>query len=78
MNKKLKIGLDLTKPKIKKFNDFIIQESINNIDINLIKKSLQNIGIDLVNDKSGYKIDILNNKILMEQRINKIKNNENR
>jgi hypothetical protein len=58
MNKKLKIGLDLTKSKIKKFNDFIIQESINNIDMNLIEKSLQNIGIDLVNGKSGYKIDI--------------------
>ncbi|MDY0270197.1 hypothetical protein [Trichloromonas sp.] len=61
MNKKLKVGLDLTKPKIKKFNEFnelIIQESINNTDVNLIKKSFQNIGIDIVNDKSGYKIDI--------------------
>ena len=58
MDKKLKIGLDLTKPKIKRFNEFIIQESINNTDVGLIENSIQNIGIDIVNDKSGYKIDI--------------------
>lgn len=58
--KKIEIGLDLTKTKIKKFNEYIIDnqkinEKINNDEI--IKNS-SNIGLDLVNDKSGYKIDI--------------------
>ncbi len=57
MNKKIQVGLDLTKTKIKKFDEFLVQESVDT-NIEMIKKSVQNIGLDLVNDKSGYKIDI--------------------
>ena len=54
----MKIGLDLTKTKIKKFNEFeVIQESTS-FDIEKAKKASKNIGLDLTKEKQSDKIDL--------------------
>lgn len=55
MYKKIQIGLDLT--KIKKFDKFINESKID-ITKSELKKTNYKIGLDLVNNKSGYKIDL--------------------
>lgn len=55
------VGLDLTKHNIKKFKEFNIKESkINNIAYDKLAQNTTDliIGLDLVNYKSGYKIDL--------------------
>jgi hypothetical protein len=58
--KKKEISLDLTKTKIKKFDEYIAEKlKVNEeIDNEEIKRRLSDIGLDLVNNKSGYKIDL--------------------
>lgn len=56
--KKIEVGLDLTKLNIKKFGEYIIEKSIEIISEEELKKRTSNVGLDLVNNKSGYKIDI--------------------
>ena len=47
----MKVGLDLTKIKIKKFNEFqVIQES-STFDAEKLKKSAENVGLDLTKEK---------------------------
>ena len=53
----MKVGLDLTKPKIKKFKDFVIQES-SSFDMERVKESSKNIGLDLTKEKQNDKIDL--------------------
>lgn len=53
----MKVGLDLTKQKIKKFKDFSIQESLS-FDLEKAKESSKNIGLDLTKEKKSYKIDL--------------------
>lgn len=54
----MEVGLDLTKTKIKKFNDFqVIQES-KSFDIEKAKEAAQNIGLDLTKEKSVDRIDL--------------------
>jgi hypothetical protein len=54
----MKVGLDLTKTKIKKFNDFqVIQES-KSFDIEKARESAKNIGLDLTKEKQSDKIDL--------------------
>ena len=54
----MKIGLDLTKTKIKKFNEFeVIQESTS-FDIEKAKESSKNIGLDITKEKQSDKIDL--------------------
>ena len=54
----MKVGLDLTKIKIKKFNEFkVIQES-SNFDSDKLNKSSENVGLDLTNEKGSDKIDL--------------------
>ena len=54
----MKVGLDLTKIKIKKFNQFrVIQESIS-FGIEKAEESSKNIGIDLTNEKQSDRIDL--------------------
>lgn len=52
-----KIGLDLTKIKIKKFDDFIIQES-SSYDLEKAKEAAKNCGLDLTKNKQSDKIDL--------------------
>ena len=59
MNKEIKIGLDLTKMKIKKFDEIIEELKVNEeVNDEEIKRRASKIGLDLVNNRSGYKIDI--------------------
>lgn len=54
----MKVGLDLTKIKIKKFNEFkVIQES-SNFDADKLNKSSENVGLDLTKEKGSDKIDL--------------------
>jgi hypothetical protein len=54
----MKVGLDLTKTKIKKFNEFhVIQES-SNFDADRLKKASENIGLDLTKKKGSDRIDL--------------------
>lgn len=54
----MKVGLDLTKIKIKKFNQFrVIQESIS-FGIEKAEESSKNIGLDLTNEKQSDRIDL--------------------
>ena len=54
----MKVGLDLTKTKIKKFNEFqVIQES-SNFDLERAKEASKNIGLDLTKEKQSDKIDL--------------------
>jgi len=54
----MKVGLDLTKPKIKKFNEFqVIQES-SNFDADKLKKTAENVGLDLTKEKGSDRIDL--------------------
>ena len=54
----MKIGLDLTKTKIKKFNEFqTIQES-STFDADKLKKSTENVGLDLTKEKGSDRIDL--------------------
>ncbi len=55
----MKIGLDLTKTKIKKFNEFrVIQES-SVFDAKKLKKSAENVGLDLTKEKGSDRIDLI-------------------
>ena len=56
MKNKVKIGLDLTRHKIKKFDDFVIQESAS-YNLESAKISSKKIGLDLTNN-SHNKIDL--------------------
>ena len=58
--KEIKVGLDLTKINIKKFDEYIVEEAKVGEEISdeELKKRSLNIGLDLLNDKSGYKIDM--------------------
>ena len=60
MKKEKDIGLDLTKTNIKKFNEYVIVESriCEKMDEDKLKRIMSDVGLDLMNDKSGYKIDI--------------------
>ena len=59
MNKEIKIGLDLTKMKIKKFDEIVEELKVNEeVNDEEIKRRASKIGLDLVNNRSGYKIDI--------------------
>ena len=52
------VGLDLTKTKIKKFNEFhIIQES-SSFDIGIAKEAIKNVGLDLTKEKTSDIIDL--------------------
>ena len=54
----MKVGLDLTKIKIKKFNQFqVIQESTS-FGIDKAKEASKNIGLDLTNEKQSDRIDL--------------------
>lgn len=53
-----KVGLDLTKPKIKKFNEYISVNFIISEKIDIEEIIKRPIGLDLVSNESGYKIDI--------------------
>ena len=54
----MKVGLDLTKIKIKKFNQFrVIQES-KSFGIEKAEESSKNIGLDLTNEKQSDRIDL--------------------
>jgi hypothetical protein len=53
----MKVGLDLTKPKIKKFKDFVIQES-SSFDLERAKEASKNVGLDLTKEKQSDKIDL--------------------
>ena len=54
----MKVGLDLTKTKIKKFNEFqVIQES-SNFDDEKLKKAAENVGLDLTKEKGSDRIDL--------------------
>jgi hypothetical protein len=54
----MKVGLDLTKTKIKKFNEFqIIQESTS-FDIEKAKEAFKIIGLDLTKEKQCDRIDL--------------------
>ena len=54
----MKVGLDLTKTKIKKFNEFqVIQES-STFDSEKLKKASQNVGLDLTKEKESDRIDL--------------------
>jgi hypothetical protein len=54
----MKVGLDLTKTKIKKFNEFqVIQES-STFDVEKLKKSAENVGLDLTKGKGSNRIDL--------------------
>lgn len=57
INKIMKVGLDLTKTKIKKFKDFLIQESSSH-DLERAKEASKNCGLDLTNNKQSDKIDL--------------------
>ena len=54
----MKVGLDLTKTKIKKFNEFqVIQESTSS-DIEKAKEAAKNVGLDLTKEKQSDRIDL--------------------
>ena len=55
----IECGLDLTIPIIKKFNEYFSEKIINSekLDSVELKKRAETIGLDLVNNKTGYKID---------------------
>ena len=54
----MKVGLDKTKTKIKKFNEFqVIQES-SNFDAEKLKKAAENVGLDLTKEKGSDRIDL--------------------
>jgi hypothetical protein len=54
----MKVGLDLSKTKIKKFNEFrVIQES-STFDAEKLKKSAENVGLDLTKEKGSDRIDL--------------------
>lgn len=54
----MKVGLDLTKTKIKKFNELqSIQES-STFNDDKLKKSTENIGLDLTKEKGRDRIDL--------------------
>ena len=54
----MKVGLDLTKTKIKKFNEFqVIQES-KSFDIEKAREVAKNVGLDLTKEKSSDRIDL--------------------
>lgn len=57
MKKNVEIGLDLTKTKIKKFKDFVIQES-SSYDFEKAKEASKNCGLDLTKNKQSNKIDL--------------------
>lgn len=51
------VGLDLTKIKIKKFKDFIVQES-SSFDLEKAKEASKNCGLDLTKNKQSDRIDL--------------------
>lgn len=54
----MKVGLDLTKTKIKKFNEFqVIQES-STFYAEKLKKAAENVGLDLTKEKGSDRIDL--------------------
>jgi hypothetical protein len=54
----MKVGLDLTKIKIKKFNEFqVIQESTS-FDAEKAEEAAKNIGLDLTKGKKSDRIDL--------------------
>lgn len=54
----MKVGLDLTKTKINKFNEFqVIQESTT-FDSEKLKKAAKNVGLDLTKEKGSDRIDL--------------------
>lgn len=53
----MEVGVDLTKTKIKKYSEFIIQESTSS-DVEKAKEASKNIGIDLTMSKKNDKIDL--------------------
>ena len=54
----MKIGLDLTKSKIKKFNEFQVIRESSIFDTEKLKKSAKNVGIDLTKEKGSDRIDL--------------------
>ena len=53
----MEVGIDLTKTKIKKYSEFIIQESTSS-DVEKAKEASKNIGIDLTMSQKNDKIDL--------------------
>lgn len=53
----MEVGIDLTKIKIKKYSEFIIQESTS-LDAEKAKEASKNIGIDLTMSQKNDKIDL--------------------
>ena len=58
MNNKNSEKLDSIRTNIKKYDEYIIIESNEEIIKEKTKKS-SHIGLDLTNNKSGYKIDLI-------------------
>jgi hypothetical protein len=58
MNNKNSKKIDSIRTNIKKYDEYIIIESNEEIIKEKTKKS-SNIGLDLTNNKSGYKIDLI-------------------
>jgi hypothetical protein len=54
----MKVGLDLTKTKIKKFNEFQIIKESSTFDVEKLKKSAENVGLDLTKEKGSDRIDL--------------------
>lgn len=54
----MKVGLDLTKTKIKKFNELQVLQESSNFDAEKLKKSAENVGLDLTNGKVSDRIDL--------------------
>jgi hypothetical protein len=51
MSKNIKVGLDLTKKKIKNYNEYLIHETIE-VNIEDLKKSASITGLDLTKNLS--------------------------
>ena len=54
----MKVGLDLTKLKIKKFNEFKTVQESSTFDVEKLKKSAENVGLDLTKEKGSDRIDL--------------------
>jgi len=54
----MKVGLDLTKIKIKKFNQFQVIKESKYFGLDKAMEASKNIGIDLTNEKQSDRIDL--------------------
>jgi hypothetical protein len=54
----MKVGLDLTKVKIKKFNELKAVQESSTFDVEKLKKSAENVGLDLTKEKVSDRIDL--------------------